>query len=346
MYDVVIVGAGPAGLFTAYELLEKNKKLKVAILDRGFKADKRVCPMNRDKTECKNCKPCGILSGYGGAGTFSDGKLNFVPKLGKTDLTKYMGQKEAKDLIDDTETIFNKFIASVIKDKDLYKNISALLKENNNLKDLFEEYLDKYKETEGSVFSYSTYYYGLNQIIQYDFHSYLDNFNIMYKEDKNIEKLIITKDDNTILDMDINTSNNDKSYTFSGNLAYLFENTNLKDNEIFKLFSNDFSGTYKDKSLELIINREVPLKINFTFTNGVLDSVFKYNINLKVANIIEEKEEELFNLVSEIEFIFDKKIDVEVTNSTLITVDSEEEKAMNDLLNNNPIYQLISNNMK
>ena len=109
MYDVVIVGAGPAGLFTAYELLEKNKKLKVAILDRGFKADKRVCPMNRDKTVCKNCKPCGILSGYGGAGTFSDGKLNFVPKLGKTDLFKYMGQKEANELINDTETIFNKF---------------------------------------------------------------------------------------------------------------------------------------------------------------------------------------------------------------------------------------------
>ena len=109
MYDVVIVGAGPAGLFTAYELLEKNKKLKVAILDRGLKADKRVCPMNRDKSECKNCKPCGILSGYGGAGTFSDGKLNFVPRLGKTDLTKYMGQKEANDLIDDTENIFNKF---------------------------------------------------------------------------------------------------------------------------------------------------------------------------------------------------------------------------------------------
>ena len=109
MYDVVIVGAGPAGLFTAYELLEKNKKLKVAILDRGMKADRRVCPMNRDKTSCKNCKPCGILSGYGGAGTFSDGKLNFVPKLGKTDLFKYMGRQDAYDLIDDTEEIFNKF---------------------------------------------------------------------------------------------------------------------------------------------------------------------------------------------------------------------------------------------
>jgi uncharacterized FAD-dependent dehydrogenase len=109
MYDVLIVGAGPAGLFTAYELLEKNKKLKVAILDRGLKADKRICPMNKFKTECKNCKPCGILSGYGGAGTFSDGKLNFVPKLGKSDLFKYLGRDEAFKIIDDTEEIFNKF---------------------------------------------------------------------------------------------------------------------------------------------------------------------------------------------------------------------------------------------
>ena len=70
MYDVVIVGAGPAGLFAAYELLENNKELKVAILDRGFKADKRVCPMNKNKSSCVNCNPCGILSGYGGAGTF------------------------------------------------------------------------------------------------------------------------------------------------------------------------------------------------------------------------------------------------------------------------------------
>ncbi len=109
MYDVVIVGAGPAGLFTAYELIENNKKLKVAIIDKGLKADKRVCPMNKYKTVCKNCKPCGILSGYGGAGTFSDGKLNFVPKLGKSDLFKYMSRQEAADLIDDTEKIFNKF---------------------------------------------------------------------------------------------------------------------------------------------------------------------------------------------------------------------------------------------
>ena len=109
MYDVIIIGAGPAGLFAAYELLEHNKNLHIAMLDRGIKADKRICPMNINKTKCLNCKPCAILSGYGGAGTFSDGKLNFVPKLGKSDLFKYMGQDEAYSLIDDTETIFNKF---------------------------------------------------------------------------------------------------------------------------------------------------------------------------------------------------------------------------------------------
>ncbi len=108
-YDVVIVGAGPAGLFSAYELITKNKKLKIAILDRGSDAKKRVCPMNKNGVPCQNCNPCAILSGYGGAGTFSDGKLNFIPKLGKSDLTKYMLESEANKLIDDTEEIFNKF---------------------------------------------------------------------------------------------------------------------------------------------------------------------------------------------------------------------------------------------
>ena len=86
MYDVVIVGAGPAGLFAAYELVSKNKNLKIAILDRGKFADKRVCPITVNGGSCINCTPCNILSGYGGAGTFSDGKLNFIPKLGKSDL--------------------------------------------------------------------------------------------------------------------------------------------------------------------------------------------------------------------------------------------------------------------
>lgn len=108
IYDVTIVGAGPAGLFAAYELIEKNPKLKVALLDKGKSAKNRRCPM-QTSGKCSNCNPCHILSGYGGAGTFSDGKLNFIPKLGKSDLFKYMSESEAYKLIEDTEEIFNKF---------------------------------------------------------------------------------------------------------------------------------------------------------------------------------------------------------------------------------------------
>ena len=109
MYDVLIVGGGPAGLFAAYELIEKNSKLKIMMLDKGKLAENRICPMNKNKVKCTNCNPCSILSGYGGAGTFSDGKLNFIPKLGKSNLFKYMDKDEAYKLIDDTEKIFNKF---------------------------------------------------------------------------------------------------------------------------------------------------------------------------------------------------------------------------------------------
>ena len=108
-YDVVIIGAGPAGLFTAYELITNNVNLKIAIVDRGSLVRDRICPMNKYGVPCKNCNPCAILSGYGGAGTFSDGKLNFIPRLGKSDLTKYMSESDAIELIDDTEKIFTKF---------------------------------------------------------------------------------------------------------------------------------------------------------------------------------------------------------------------------------------------
>lgn len=107
-FDVVIIGAGPAGLFAAYELKKLNKDISVALVDKGKLAENRSCPM-KTSGKCANCNPCHILSGYGGAGTFSDGKLNFIPKLGKSDLFKYMGESDAYKLIDDTEEIFNEF---------------------------------------------------------------------------------------------------------------------------------------------------------------------------------------------------------------------------------------------
>lgn len=106
-YDVIVVGAGPAGLFAAYHLCE-NSDLRVLIIEKGKSPLKRRCRIN-DYRECFKCKPCDILSGIGGAGLFSDGKLNFIYKLGKTDLAQFMPVPQAEALINETETIFNRF---------------------------------------------------------------------------------------------------------------------------------------------------------------------------------------------------------------------------------------------
>jgi uncharacterized FAD-dependent dehydrogenase len=106
-YDVIVVGGGPAGLFAAYYLSE-HSSLKVLLIDKGKAPQKRRCPI-KEHQECVKCRPCNILSGIGGAGLFSDGKLNYIYKLGKTDLSQFMSIAEAQALINETEHIYNKF---------------------------------------------------------------------------------------------------------------------------------------------------------------------------------------------------------------------------------------------
>lgn len=108
-FDVIIVGAGPAGLFCAYWLAEHGNA-RILVLDKGQKPRQRRCPIaGRQEAECVRCSPCNILSGVGGAGLFSDGKLNFIHILGKTDLTQFLPGPEAMALIEETEAVFTRF---------------------------------------------------------------------------------------------------------------------------------------------------------------------------------------------------------------------------------------------
>ena len=98
-YDVIIVGAGPGGIFAAYELVNLNKEIKVAVFEAGHALSKRHCPIDGEKIKsCIGCKSCSIMSGFGGAGAFSDGKYNITNDFGGT-LYEYIGKKKALDLM-------------------------------------------------------------------------------------------------------------------------------------------------------------------------------------------------------------------------------------------------------
>ena len=104
-YDVVIVGAGPGGIFSAYELANAERGLKIAVLELGRALNKRSCPIDGKKIKsCIRCQTCSIMSGFGGAGAFSDGKYNITNQFGGT-LYEHIGKTEAIELMQYVDSI-------------------------------------------------------------------------------------------------------------------------------------------------------------------------------------------------------------------------------------------------
>ena len=106
-FDVIIIGAGPGGIFCAYELMDKNRDLKVLMLEKGRSIEKRQCP-KRVTRQCVGCKPCSITTGFAGAGAFSDGKLSLSPDVGGN-LPAILGYERTRELIRQSDSIYLKF---------------------------------------------------------------------------------------------------------------------------------------------------------------------------------------------------------------------------------------------
>jgi len=104
-YDVIIIGSGPAGIFAALEFLKSEKTVKVLIIEKGRDIDQRRCPSKERKVSCTTCPECDLLSGWGGAGAFSDGKLSLSPEVGGF-LSRYMDNDSVQTMIDYVDSIY------------------------------------------------------------------------------------------------------------------------------------------------------------------------------------------------------------------------------------------------
>ncbi len=248
---------------------------------------------------------------------------------------------------DDVKSIINTLIKEVKKDKSLTKNILSLLDTDaSKFKSYLDEYFTKIDNNDKEyVYSYSTYYYGFNKIVKYDFYSHLDDLLISYLDQKNDGKVIIKNGDDTILNLTIDSTGT--NFKFDGNISYIIDKLGMDKNNYFvNLFTKNFSGSYDGTHLELLIDEDEnnKLKINLTLNLDTIDNIYKYNSNLSVSRVTDKKNI-LYNVASEIEFVFDKKIDVDFTNSiNYQELTEEEKKLIEDNLNNNIIYQIIKNN--
>lgn len=106
-YDVIIIGAGPGGIFAAMELAKKNKEIKILMLEKGNSIEKRICP-KRQTNVCIGCQPCNITTGFAGAGAYSDGKLSLSPDVGG-ELPEYIGYNATVDLIKYVDDLYIDF---------------------------------------------------------------------------------------------------------------------------------------------------------------------------------------------------------------------------------------------
>jgi len=180
-YDVIIIGAGPGGIYAAYELTRENRDLKIAVFEAGNELSKRKCPIDGDKVKtCINCKSCSIMSGFGGAGAFSDGKYNITNDFGGT-LYEYIGKEKAIRLMEYVDSINLSHGGEGTK---LYTTANTSLKKicmQNKL-----QLLDASVRHLGTDINYvvlENLYNELKDLVEFRFLTPVRNLEVMYEDD-------------------------------------------------------------------------------------------------------------------------------------------------------------------
>lgn len=180
-YDVVIIGAGPTGIFTALELLYKDSDLDILMLEKGTNLEKRICPMNARKTGCVQCSSCAIVSGWGGAGAYSDGKLSLSPEIGGN-LHEHIGMDKLSELIGYADDIYINFGAP-----DRIFGVNA-----ENLDEIKEKAIKaQLKFIPASLRHLGT---GYSQTVLQKMQDYISEKNVEIRFGVNVKQLIVNED--------------------------------------------------------------------------------------------------------------------------------------------------------
>ena len=257
--------------------------------------------------------------------------INYEGKDKKVNkLTYTINKKELKEMA-------NELIKSIKKDKDLMKNIADVLDiKTKDLKNELDNFLKKIDKLENKNFySYSTYYYGFNKIVQYDLYDYKSEYLFSYKAEKNQDNISVSKKDKKVFTLVKDTVKN----TFTGNLDLTDSDFISEEfNEYKKNY--EFTGSHKDNHLKLTVNdnTEIDLKDKSD------DKTYNYVLTIKKFATEDDKKVEIYKLNSDIEIYFNKKIDIDdIELDESKKYDELEEVELNsfkDRLNGNKFYDL------
>lgn len=266
-YDVAIIGAGPAGLLTAYTLTENNdNKLKIIVFDKGKDIYNRTCPMrNKAGQSCVNCKPCNIMSGFGGAGTFSDCKLTLSTDGVGGNLADYIGVEKANKYVNKVDKIYSKF--------DDYRNKRKIIGENYN--DVIKDIKDECERLLGINLTYApTKHLGTD-----------GTYTVM----KRLQAYLINKGVKFEFSTDVTNINRDINGEFfiTAKLLYLKDNytTSAKHvviapgrsgNAWLKNIANNLNIKTKSNKVDIGVRVEVPAVSVKTLTDNLYDMKLSY----------------------------------------------------------------------